>query len=208
LNGDHPRFLFRVHVAWGPREKAVPLVSEIAEALRSYRPAHVGPADPVFPNGIPRASRLKVDCARNGIAYRDVTGRYADSHALRYTFSTFLARNGVSQRLTMKLMRHRDPATTAKVYTEDTLLFAEQVVKGLPALGGVTHRCAQVPGGTGQLVAVPVASVPRAGEERNGEKTSENGPIRGKAPSRGIGGAPKEMERAKGFEPSTFTLAR
>jgi hypothetical protein len=39
----------------------------------------------------------------------------------------------------MKLMRHRDPATTPKVDTDDTLLMAEQVVKGLPALGGCTH---------------------------------------------------------------------
>jgi len=33
---------------------------------------------------------LKVDAERNGIQYRDESGRYADFHALRYTWATFL----------------------------------------------------------------------------------------------------------------------
>jgi len=201
LDGGAPRFLVREHVAKSRREESVPLVSEVVEELRAYRPPHPSPADPVFPNGIPRASRLKVDCERNGIAYRDASGRYADFHSLRYTFATFLARSGVSPRLTMKLMRHRDPATTAKVYTDDTLLMAEQVVKGLPALGGCTHGYAQISVGTGQNLSVPVAPMPRAGDTENPGKIGEN---------RGFRGHPEEekLERAKGFEPSTFTLAR
>ncbi len=167
LDGAAPQFLVREHVAKSRREESVPLVSEVAEALRAYQPPHPSPADPVFPNGIPRASRLKVDCERNGIAYRDASGRYADFHSLRYTFATFLARNGVSPRLTMKLMRHRVPATTAKVYTDDTLLMAEQVVKGLPALGGCTHGYAQISGGTGQNLSAPVAPKLRVGDREN-----------------------------------------
>jgi hypothetical protein len=36
-----------------------------------------------LPKGIPRASRLKKDAERVGVAYRDEHGRYADFHALR-----------------------------------------------------------------------------------------------------------------------------
>ena len=64
---------------------------EIAGALKTYRPAHWSPKDLVFPQGIPRASRLKVDSERVGVAYRDAQGRYADFHALRYTWRNFHA---------------------------------------------------------------------------------------------------------------------
>jgi integrase len=59
----------------------------------------------VFPNGIPRASQLRKYEKAKGIACRDGLGRYADFHALRYTWATFLQRHGISQRFAMKLMR-------------------------------------------------------------------------------------------------------
>jgi integrase len=88
----------------------------------------------VFPNGIPRASRLKVDAKRNGIEYRDESGRYADFHSLRYTWATFLQRNDIPQRFAMKLMRHSDMKLTAKVYTDETQLPIYDAIKGLPWL--------------------------------------------------------------------------
>ena len=92
-------------------------------------------------------------------------------------------------------------AATAKVYTDDTLLMAEQVVKGLPTLGGCTHGYAQISVGTGPKLSVPVAPGLRARDAENPGNNGEN---------REVGGHPEEekLERAKGFEPSTFTLAR
>jgi hypothetical protein len=43
-------------------EEPVYLVPEIAEVLNAYRPAHWSPSALVFPNGIPRASRLQGGC--------------------------------------------------------------------------------------------------------------------------------------------------
>jgi integrase len=97
------------------------LVPEIVERLRSYRPLDFAPGDLVFPSGIPRASRLKVDAKRNGIEYRDESGHYADFRALRYTWATFLQRNGVAQRLAMKLIRHSDIKLTAKVHRQNAV---------------------------------------------------------------------------------------
>ena len=147
-----------------------------------------------------RASRLRKDLECCGIPYQVEQGRYADFHALRYTWCTFLARSGFSQRQTMKLMRHHDPSTTAKVYTDDSQLRVDEMVAELPALG-CTLGCAQISDAKGHSVTFPGVRVMRVEtakkpdfNEKNPDFTEEIG--RGK------------MEREKGFEPSTFTLAR
>jgi integrase len=200
LDGERPQILVRAETAKNKREEPVELVPEIVEALKAYRPAHWSAADLVFPQGIPRASRLKVDADRIGIAYQDEQGRYADFHALRYTWATFLQRNGVAQRFAMKLMRHSDIKLTAKVYTDEAQLPIYESIKGLPRLGGCTQIRAQISGPEGQNVAQAVAT----GEGAKSDKTLANGgDCLGLAPLAAEG----KMERAKGFEPSTFTLA-
>ena len=195
-----PNMIVRAETAKNKKRESVCLVPEIVEALTAYRPAGWSSSDAVFPNGIPRASRLKVDEERNGIAYRDEQGRYADFHALRYTWATFLQRNGVAQRFAMKLMRHSDIKLTAKVYTDETQLPIYEAIKGLPRLRGCTQIRAQISGSDGQNVTQPVA----ASEGKKSDKTHVDGGVcLGLAPLV----AEMKMERAKGFEPSTLTLA-
>jgi len=94
-----------------PRQKGLPPQPPLfgraspSHFLKGYRSAHESPSKLVFPNGIPRASQLRKGEKADGIAYRDGLGRHADFHALRYTWATFLQRNGISQRFAMKLMR-------------------------------------------------------------------------------------------------------
>jgi len=201
LDGERPQILVRAETAKNKKEEPVDLVPEIAEALKEYRPAHWSAADLVFPQGIPRASRLKVDAECVGIAYQDEQGRYADFHALRYTWATFLQRNGVTQRVAMKLMRHSDIKLTAKVYTDETQLPIYDAIQKLPRLEKCTQIRAQISGPERQNGAQAVAS----GE---GLKTLESIDNGGFCPTLSLPGAMKELERAKGFEPSTFTLAR
>ena len=52
-----------------------------------------------------------------GIERLDSVGRKVDFHALRYTFATKFARQGVPQRLAQELMRHSDPKLTVMIYT-------------------------------------------------------------------------------------------
>ena len=199
LDGNMPLIVVRAETAKNKRQEPVFLVPEIAEALASYRPAHWSAKELVFPHGIPRASRLKVDAERVGVAYQDADGRYADFHALRYTWATFMRKHGIADNLARKQMRHQSIRQTDG-YTDDTQLPIYDSIKKLPRLGECTQIRAQIFGFKGQNVAQPVA----ASEGTQSEKTPViDGVCLGLAPLV----AEMKMERAKGFEPSTFTLA-
>lgn len=123
------------------------------------------------------------------------------SHALRYTWNTFLLRNGISLRVAQSLMRHSDSKLTANVYTDEKLLGIPEAIKGLPSLLGCTQIRAQILGAEGQNVAEADA---RRETQNPAQPVAVGGVWRGQAwPD-----APVKLERAKGFEPSTFTLAR
>ncbi len=201
LDEAEPRIVVRAVTSKNKKQETVCIIPDVVEALRRIRPLGCSPADLVFPQGIPRASRLKVDAERNGVAYRDELGRYADFHALRYTWATFLQRHGVSLRFATKLMRHSDVKLTAKVYTDESQLPIYAAIKALPSLWGCTQIDAQISGADGQNVAQPVA----AGGNGNGVEVPANGDV---SHSLTRGDAGVKMERAKGFEPSTSTLAR
>lgn len=125
------------------REQFFELVPELMEVLRQHRGESWKASAKVFPKGIPRACRLKKDCERNEIIYRDAEGRYADFHALRYTFGTWLQSNHVPPREIMRLMRHSDYRLTMNTYTDERQLGGYEVLKNLPCLdGGYTQICA------------------------------------------------------------------
>ena len=89
---------------------------------------------------------------------------------------------------------------TSKVYTDEMQLPIYDAVKSLPRLSGCTQIRAQILGVKGQNVARPVT----VGEGKNSDKTLVNdGVCLGFAPLV----AEVRLERAKGFEPSTLTLA-
>jgi len=195
LDEKCPHVVVRAETAKNKTEGSVPLMPEIAEGLQKHRPAKYQIGDLVFPNGIPRARRLEKDEEANGIAYQDEQGRYADFHALRYTWATFLASNKVPQRFAMKLMRHSDIKLTTKVYTDETQLPIYDAIKALPRLGYTQIR-AQILGVEGQNEAQPVAATPSTGKLE---------PIDTGAFSRNLtqSGGGNDLERVKGIEPSS-----
>ena len=199
LEAEIPFLVVRDTVAKNKKEEPVQLVPEIVEALTAHRPKEYSNTDLVFPNGIPRALRLQKDEKANGIPYQDERGRYADFHALRYTWATFLQRNGVAQRFAMKLMRHSDIKLTAKVYTDETQLPIYDAIKNLPRLNGVENNTqirAQNSGATGQNVSQADAEI----EGANTHETPVNGGVcRGLAQPVAV----PVVERVKGIEPSS-----
>ena len=198
LDADVPFVVVRDYAAKNKKEESVQLVPEIVEALTAYRPAGWKATDLVFPKGIPRARRLTLDLEANGIPYRDELGRYGDFHALRYTWATFLQRNGVAQRFAMKLMRHSDIRLTAQVYTDEMQLPIYNAIKNLPrldAVPGYTQIRAQILGGNGQTVSQPDA---RNGGSKTQETVANQDDRRGLAESV----ASCQMERVKGIESS------
>ncbi len=144
LDDEVPQVRVRAVCAKNKKEEHVPLVPEIAEALRRHRPADSGPEDLVFPNGVPRAARLRLDLEATGIAYQDESGRYADFHALRYTWATFLQRHGVQPRLAMKLLRHSHISLTTKITpTSRSCRFMRRskAYRVLQTIHKYAHRC-------------------------------------------------------------------
>jgi integrase len=195
LNAETPQLCVRAETTKNKKEEAVCLVPEIVEALKHYRPINAQPLDLVFSKGVPRNRRLQMDAKLNGIIYQDAAGRYADFHALRYTWATFLQRNGVAQRFAMKLMRHSDIKLTSKVYTDETQLPIYDSIKNLPRLGDYTQIRAQISGAEGQNESQPVA----VGEGVKAHESLDNG---GLCPLLSPPVALLEMERVEGIEPS------
>jgi integrase len=192
LDGKIPQIIVRAETAKNKKQEPVFLVSEIVEALAAHRPAHWSPTDLVFPIGIPRASRLKVDAARLSVAYQDEQGRFADFHALRYTWATFMRMNGIADNFAQKQMRHQTIRQTDG-YPDVAQLPVYDSIKLLPRLGGYTQIRAQILGAAGQNEAQPVAV--RDGTE-SGKTLVNDGVCLGLTPL----GAEIETKRAKGFE--------
>jgi integrase len=198
LDAAVPFVVVRDYAAKNKKEESVQLVPEIVEALSAHRPAECKGTDLVFPKGIPRARRLTKDAEANGIPYRDELGRYADFHSLRYTWATFLQRNGVAQRFAMKLMRHSDIKLTSKVYTDEMQLPIYDAIKNLPrldAVPGYTQIRAQISGGSGQTVS-------HSGASGGGSNTHETPVNIGVCHVLSQPVASCQLERVKGIEPS------
>lgn len=73
------------------------------------------------------------DLADAGIAFKK-DGRVVDFHALRQTFVSSLALNGVPLAVAQKLARHSDPRLTANVCTHLNLSDLSRAVASLPPL--------------------------------------------------------------------------
>ncbi len=199
LDGKIPLIVVRAETAKNKTQEPVYLVPEIVEALQAHRPAHWSAKDSVFPQGIPRASRLKADAERVGVAYQDEQGRFADFHALRYSWATFMRKHGITDNFARKQMRHQTIRQTDG-YTDESQFQIYDAIKNLPRLGDYTQIRAQISVPEGQNVTQRVA----AGEGTESEKSPVNERV---CPLLTLPVAEMKMERAKGFEPSTFTLA-
>ena len=97
-------------------------------------------------------------------------------------------------------MRHQTLHQTDG-YTDGSQFQIYEAVKGLPPMLGYTQIRAQILGANGQNGAQPDT----AGEGTKPAQVVVNDGVCHGLARCGAGG---EMERAKGFEPSTFTLAR
>jgi hypothetical protein len=122
LDGPNPYIEVRAETAKNKKSAVLPLIPMLADALRE-RYARRAPAFPrVFRKGIPSVKTLTKDLVACGILPVDGRGRRVDYHALRHTFATILAKNGVPRRIAMELMRHSDSRLTDQVYVDTNSL--------------------------------------------------------------------------------------
>ena len=126
---------------------------QLERKLLKHRPDDWKPSHPVFPKGVPRARTLQIDLKKADIPYQDDMGLYADFHSLRYTWGTYLQRNGVNSRTAMELMRHSDRKLTDKIYTDSNLLPTGEVIRNLPDDEPLTEILTEISDEDRQLLA-------------------------------------------------------
>jgi len=114
------------------RPESVPLVDDLAEALRDHR-GDADDGDLVF-REIPSMVDFRADLAAAHIEEQDSRGRKVVLHSLRHSLCTMLAASKVPQAIAQRLMRHRDPRLTAEHYTDEGLLPLHDAVAALPKL--------------------------------------------------------------------------
>ncbi|MCC6677886.1 MAG: tyrosine-type recombinase/integrase [Phycisphaerales bacterium] len=112
--------------------EAVPLVPELAAALRDHRD-DASDRDPVFAE-IPSMPEFRDDLADAGIEEVDARGRKVVLHSLRHSLATMLAASGVPMPVAQRIMRHRDIKLTAEVYQDEAMLPLHAAMQALPSL--------------------------------------------------------------------------
>src|SRR5258706_2432790 len=135
------------------RGDSLPLLSDVAQDLRKYRPEDANDIDPVFPLVPPlkqwtidlmtareqwvseasseadRVRRSKSDFLK----YMDRSGRQADFHGgTRKTMCTQMHRAGVPLATAMRLMRHTDSRLTMVDYCDEQQLDTLKAMESLP----------------------------------------------------------------------------
>ena len=166
LNGENSHVLVRASISKNKKEARIPLIPELEELLASFRPKDAKPNDRVFKEGVPRCATLRKDLKAASIPYIDESGRYADFHALRYTFNTWLQTNGVPPRIAQELMRHSDRRLTDQVYLDSSLLPLQESMRSIDGYQKWTHIWTHISGERGHMAS-------RVGE------TGEEGEIAG-----------------------------
>ncbi len=136
LDSERPFIRAREGTTKNKKEAIVPVHPALLEELRAARDYCSNFDGSVFEIGShsERFFRDHLNAAR--IERLDSVGRKVDFHALRYTFATKLARQGVPQRLAQELMRHSDPKLTAMIYTDVSQLPTFDAVQKLEWTAG------------------------------------------------------------------------
>ena len=149
LDHSQPHILARAVTTKDSNDAFIPVHPDLAAQLIDIRPKDAPDNAPVFPQMRDISHAIRRDMKTAGIERIDGMDRKLDFHALRYTFATMLAKQGVSQRTTQELMRHSDPKLTAMIYTDPTQLPIFAAVENLPWV----NRCYQSENATHPQIA-------------------------------------------------------
>ena len=151
LDGEKSHVLVRASISKNKKDARIPLITELEQLLSDFKPEGAKPMDRVFKDGVPRCVTLKKDLKAADIPYVDESGRYADFHALRYTFNTWLQTNGVPPRMAQELMRHSDRRLTDQVYLDTSLLPLQETMRSIDGNTKWTQIWTQISGETCHL---------------------------------------------------------
>lgn len=140
LDHERPHIMARASTTKNRKESLIPLHPQLLAEMKAAKSETAQKQESVFAPFTNADRFIRRDFTRCGIVRIDAMGRKIDFHALRYTFATKLASNGISMRLAQELMRHSDPRLTANIYTDTTCLPTFDAVKSLPWLTEETKK--------------------------------------------------------------------
>jgi integrase len=161
LDEPQPRIIARATATKkNKKEASQPLHPIVAERLSAFVASkQFQPTDKVFAPLFRKRGQFKRDLEAAGVPRHDAKGRVADFHSLRHTFCTNLQRLGTPQRVLMHLMRHSDRKLSDFLYTDTSLLPANESVQKLFVPGS---KLSQIPSQNlvraGQPLSQPVAT--------------------------------------------------
>src|ERR1019366_6571574 len=178
LDAPQPFIDVRAETTKSKKGAVLPLVPQLAEALRQELAKGPYRSGRVFPHGLPSVTSLTKDLTACGIPVEDKRGYRVDFHALRHTFASLLASVGVSELARIKLARHSEWRQTDRYTDPQSLpLFTEmeKMAGILPSLGA-----SQKSGKSGPNAEKPVQS---DSQKKSAEIVSFRGerPLLGKA---------------------------
>ena len=221
------KLVLRANTTKSKRADSIALHPQIADALRTARPKTTNPTQRVLP-AVPNMKVLRADMVFAGIVEQTESGR-VDLHAMRKSLGTFLAAHGVPQRVSQAHLRHSDPRLTAVTYTDEALLPTAAAIANLPPLPTappqklratgtcdyVAHPGDQLDGADVHQRAAPAQRAARTSTQAvalsstqgvEGVNSGESAQVHEKTGA--CAPVHRDSEkRAKGLEPSTFTLA-
>jgi integrase len=207
LDSPEPCVRLPSSIAKNRKAKPITLRPELVEALRRFRPELSQPFEWAFRGVVPRVPTFKKDLEAAGIPFEDEHGRRVDLHALRKTFGTMLAVNGVPLRVAMELMRHSESKLTEKVYTDATHLPLRPAMQGLPSFNLAKHD-APNDAPAGDVLRRSVSFSVTVSQNNERVEVSHTDALGHKKASHVALGRLSKMEQAKRLELSTSTLAR
>jgi integrase len=127
------------------KSATLPLHSYVVELLKDWKKKHPDSKknDRIVRIPASNSSFLKAlnrDLSYAGIEKTDEVGRVIHLHALRHSFASLLAREGVHPHVLQRLARHSDIQTTMNVYTH--LLHGDEVsaIESLPQPKNATNK--------------------------------------------------------------------
>jgi len=176
LDTPKPFIEVRAETTKNKKSATLPLVPQLAEALRRELAKGQYRCNRVFARGLPSVTSLNKDLAACGIPVEDQRGYRVDFHALRHTFASLLASVGVSELARIKLARHGEWRQTDRYTDPQSLPLFQEMEKMadiLPSLGASLNS-----GKSGQNAGKPVQS-------ESPKKKAEIVPFRGERPALG-----------------------
>ena len=206
-----PRIVLRAHTTKAKRSDTLALHPQIADALAGIRPGRSAAGSRVL-RTVPGVKVLHADLKLAGIKPETSAGR-VDLHSMRKSLATFLAGHGVPQRIAQSHLRHTDPRLTAGTYTDERLLPMAGAISALP------HLPTHAPGPPSEPLRATGTDGAQLGAQRTGRDSGQFPALAGtvgtseggvSACGNGLNSqhlALPDTKRAKGLEPSTFTLA-